>query len=265
VSQLTPSLCRGVAGAALVALMACGKVQPAVPADASMADGGLPGCVPTALITDVEEAQAGYGSACIRGGWTLEALNGTTVPMSVGQPSNTTLVVPTSIVVGSNPLARTSSFAIHVSGSGQRNVSSEFSYAQLTASLNRPTDDQVGTVDASAFTGIEFLGKLTAGATGVRLTVGNLYTDPAGGRCTPGGSNDVDCYDDPGAGLPLNDTWTRYRIPFTTLTQDGFGLPSPLGAAFPKEAITHIKWDLGIPETGETAPWELWVDELRFY
>jgi len=51
----------------------------------------------------------------------------------------------------------------------------------------------------------------------------------------------------------------------TSLTQLGFGNPSPVGQAFPKEAITLLKWDLGIPSTGPTAPWELWVDDLTFY
>jgi len=36
-------------------------------------------------------------------------------------------------------------------------------------------------------------------------------------------------------------------------------------AQFPKNAITLLKWDIGIPMTGPTDPWELTVDDLTFY
>jgi hypothetical protein len=40
---------------------------------------------------------------------------------------------------------------------------------------------------------------------------------------------------------------------------------SPASPIFPGGAITHIRWDIGIPSTGETGPWDLWINELRFY
>jgi hypothetical protein len=122
----------------------------------------------------------------------------------------------------------------------------------------------MGTVDASAYTGIQFYAIMSTGASGVRMTVGNLYTDPVGGLCStaPGPTG---CYDDPGAALAISTTWTKYQIPFSSLTQVGFGNPSPLGTNFPKVALTHVRWDLGIPMTGPTPAWELWVDDLTFY
>ena len=105
---------------------------------------------------------------------------------------------------------------------------------------------------------------VNTGPSGVRLTVGNLYTDPSGGMCTTT-AGPKGCYDHPGAQLAISTTWTKYQIPFDSLTQAGFGNPSPLGAQFPRGAIVQLKWDLGIPATGPTPPWELWIDDLTFY
>jgi hypothetical protein len=86
-----------------------------------------------------------------------------------------------------------------------------------------------------------------------------------GGKCTPGGTNHNDCYDNPGAKITMSTTWKMYQVPFASLEQLDYGYPSPIGADFPRGAITHIRWDIGIPDTGGTAPWDLWIDELRFY
>lgn len=231
-----------------------------------MPDSGLPSCKPAGSITTVESANAGYGDGCIRGGWTLEAFNGTTVPAAPGKPANTALVSPTRLGTEVNEINSASTYAVHVSGSDQSNTDAQATYAQLTATLNRGSDTDIGMVDASAFSGIRFSAKLSTGVDGLRLTVGNLYSDPAGGMCTPGGTRSTDCYDNPGFQLtPHDGTWERYEVRFDQLTQLGFGLPSPTGPNFPKNAITHIKWDIGIPETGATPAWELWVDDLTFF
>ena len=60
-------------------------------------------------------------------------------------------------------------------------------------------------------------------------------------------------------------TWTLYRVEFASLRPLGFGLPSPTGGDFPRGAITHLKWDIGIPMSGPTAAWDLWVDDVSFY
>ena len=222
-------------------------------------DAEIPSCVPARMITDIEEASAGFGSTCPRGQWYLEALNGTTMPVAPGQPDNVTPVMPTRIDLGSNPLDSMSTYAVHVTGSGQENVGDTFAFAQLTVSLNAPSETQIGSVDASAYTGIEFSAIVNTGSTGARLTVANLYTDPIGGKCT------TSCFDHPGAPLPITTTWTKYQIPFASLVPNGVGNQNPMGAMFPKNAITLLKWDIGIPRTGATEPWELWVDDLSFY
>jgi hypothetical protein len=218
-------------------------------------------CAPAAVITTIESTDPYYGNDCVHGGWDLQSLNGTTVPAS-GRVA--VAVPPSPITLGSNPFDPSSTFAIHVTGSGQQNMPSEFAYAQLTAHLNTISDTEIGTVDARAYTGIQFYAIVNTGPTGARLTVGNLYTDPAGGMCTIA-SGPTGCYDNPGAQLTVSTTWQKYTIRFADLVQLGFGNPSPVGAAFPKQAITHLKWDIGIPDTGPTAAWELWIDDLTFF
>jgi hypothetical protein len=251
------------AGVVLV-FAACGSVKNLAD-DAAPADAWTSSCAPPALITTVETADAGFSNTCIHGQWYLEALNGTTTPVAAGRPNNLVPVVPSSITIGTDPLDPSSTFAVHVTGSGQQNKGTTFAFAQLTASLNAPSATQIGSVDASAYTGIQFYAIINTGMTGARLTVANQYTDPAGGRCTTTPGQPNSCFDHPGTQLMITTTWMKYQIPFTSLTQLGFGNPSPTGAMFPKSAITLLKWDIGIPTTDPTPPWELWVDDLTFY
>lgn len=252
--------------AALASFVAgCGKVLDATTGDAAMPDAWEQSCVlPGPLVTTVESAGPGYGNSCLHGSWNLQALNGTAMPPAPEQAGHTATVRPTALAPGFNTLDPTSAFAIHVTGSGQENLGGVFSYAQLFAPLNAPAVGQVGTVDASAYTGVQFHAIVNVASTGARLRVGNLYTDPSGGMCsTTGGASG--CYDHPGAALAPSTTWTKYEVPFASLTQVGFGNPSPIGAAFPASAIVFVRWDINIPITGPTQPWELWIDNVTLY
>lgn len=256
----------------VLVLAACGKVTSQTPADAAPADtpagdAWAASCAPTALITRVEAADAGYSNQCIHGQWFLQSFNGTTTPATSG-PGDSVPVVPAVITIGSNPLDTSSTYAVHVTGQGQANTATSSAFVQLNASLNAPSSTQQGTVDATAYTGIQFYAIINTANTGARLTVANLYTDPIGGMCktNPAPGDKTACFDHPGAQLTVSGkTWTKYQIPFDSLTQLGFGNKSPLGAQFPKNAITLLKWDIGIPQTGPTEPWELWIDDLSFY
>jgi hypothetical protein len=249
-------------------LAACGSVEAFPGQDAGMPD-VMPDAweqsctLPVPLITTVESVSPGYGNSCLHGGWNLQALNGSTMPPTAEQAGKTAVVRPVPIALGFNTLDRTSTFAVHVSGSGQENSGPVFSYAQLWAPLNTLSATQVGTVDASAYTGVQFYAIIVA-PTGARLRVADLYTDPAGGMCTTDGGPSG-CYDHPGAPLTPSTAWAMYQIPFVSLTQAGFGNTSPIGAAFPSNAITAVRWDVNVPATGPTAPWELWVDDVTFY
>lgn len=253
-----------VAGGVLAAAAACGSVSGAAP-DAATPDGWAASCAPPPLVTTVESADPGFGNPCIHGQWYLEAFNGTTTPFAPGRPGNVVPVPPSPITIGSNPLDPSSTFAVHVTGSAQQNVGTMFSFAQLTASLNALSPTESGSVDVTAYTGIQFYAVVNTAATGARLTVADMYTDPAGGRCTTTPAQPTSCFDHPGAQLAITTAWTKYQIPFASLVQIGFGNVSPVGQMFPKNAITLLKWDIGIPTSGPTGPWELWIDDLTFY
>jgi hypothetical protein len=254
---------------ALVApwLFACGSVQSKVEPDApdldaaAPADAWQPSCAPEPLITRVESASAYYGDSCVHGSWNIQARNGTTVP-ATPIPDAFVPVVPVSITIGSNPLDPTSTFAVHVSGSGQGTVD-QGSYAALIARLNVVSPTEIGTVDASQYTGLQFYAIVDSSA-GAWVRIANLYTEPLGQRCTdtPGPTQ---CYDHPNAELANASTWTKYQIPFASLRQFGGGYPSPVGDAFPRDALIFIQWLIGVPATGTTPPWELWIDDLTFY
>ncbi|HMG57240.1 MAG TPA: hypothetical protein VK601_27260 [Kofleriaceae bacterium] len=266
--SVSPSI--AARGGLVVALAACGSVRSgtsdaAAPADTGPADAWASSCAPAALLTTVESADPGFGNACVHGAWFLQAFSGTSVPTASGRPDNTAPVVPTAITIGTDPLDQSSTYAVHVSGAGQENTGTMFAYAQLTASLNALTATQIGTVDVTAYTGVQFYAIVNVGATGARFTVANLFTDPLGGRCTATPGQPNSCFDHPGLALAASTTWTKYQIPFASLTQVGFGNQSPLGAMFPKGAITLVKWDIGIPSTGATSAWDVWVDDLTFY
>lgn len=263
---MSPSYLTACSVALGCALAACGSVKASDAPDAAppAADAWLSTCTASALVTKIEEADSGFGGGgCVQGSWLLEAFNGTTTPAT--RSGEVVLVNPAPITIGSNTLDPSSTFAIHVLGSGQENIGTMFAYAQLTATLNAPSATLTGSVDASAFSGIQFYAMGKTGAAGARFTVGNLYTDPIGKMCTVEGGMATSCFDNPGIQIALTATWSRFQIPFANLMQLGFGNPSPVGAAFPKSAITHLKWDIGIPATGPTEAWEIWVDDLTFY
>jgi hypothetical protein len=237
--------------------------------DASVPDAGEPwqaSCVAPLPITRVEDSSPYYDGACIQGGWFLQKKNGSSVPAS--EPDISVPVQPTAISVGSNPLDPASRFAVHISGSGQANTPTVSSYVRFCAwfNLKEPpfgASGTVGTIDASAYTGIQFHAIVNS-PSGALVSVSNLYTEPSGGTCTttPGPKA---CWDEPAANLPRSTAWTKYQIPFAALKQGGWGNPSPVGPDFPRNAIARINWYILIPQTGPTPAWDLWIDEVSFY
>jgi hypothetical protein len=261
----------------LVSLVACGSVAERPPPDAA-SDAPVDGapdawpmsCASPAEITPVEAAETGYGNACIHGNWQLQSPNGVTVPSTASSADHTIPVVPTPIGATQHPnlLDPSSKYAISVSGVGQKNEIGGigFSYAQLSATLNTLSATQVGSVDASAFTGLEFDAIINA-PSGARVSLANKYTDPSGHLCDPHPAQPMkSCFDNPSLVLAPSTAWTHYQIPFKALTQLGFGFPSPTGDQFPASEIINVRWDIDIPsDNTETPAWELWIDNLRFY
>jgi hypothetical protein len=235
---------------------ACGAVE----APASW----TPSCAPGPQVTDVETGDPAYSTGCIHGTWTLLSPNGVTVPVTAGKAA---AVKPTVLGAGGNPLDMASRFAVHVTGNGQQSTATVTSYAHVTATLNTLSSAQTGTVDASAYQGIQFDAIVNTGPAGAKVNVGTLYSEPQGGMCSTASDAPAmtGCYDRPGAQLAVSTAWTRYQVPFDGLRPTGFGTPSPTGAAFPRAALVVVEWAIVIPATGPAPAWELWIDDLGFY
>lgn len=248
----------------------CERTRPSAgEPDATELDAAPPwqsSCVAPLPITPVEDATPYYGDACIQGGWFLQKKNGSSTPAS--EPDVSVPVQPTAIAPGSNAMDRTSAFAAHISGSGQSSTATEASYVRFCAWLNvkEPrfgAGGTVGTVDASAYTGIQF-DAIVNSPSGAMVSLSNLYTEPSGGKCTttPGPAA---CWDEPAVALAHSTSWTKYQIPFAALKQGGWGNPSPVGPDFPRNAIARVNWYIVVPQTGPAPSWDLWIDNLAFY
>jgi hypothetical protein len=215
----------------------------------------MPICTPTApAISDMEDGNAFYGTSCPKGAWYLSSKTGTVMAPA---PFTGTEGLVTPVASDRAPSTK----AIHVSGSAQANTTamSYDAFASLSASLNSPSATQTGAVNATAYTGVKFWGKITGT---IKVQVSNSYTHPAGLKCMPTPTT-AQCYDHPGTLLAPSTAWMEYTIPFAGLTQEAFGNPSP--AAFPKDAIYSIDFKVIVPATGPTAAWDIWVDDLTFY
>jgi len=150
--------------------------------------------------------------------------------------------------------------ALHVTGSGFLDWG-----ATVGVSLNYGPND-AGTPDdrawdASAYRGVTFWARVgeTSGNE-VRIGISDEYANPAGGLCMIGGGQGKDCYDSFGIDLPrLDTTWRKYKIAFSSLTQRGFGVPSPKGK-LDTTSIYHIEF-----ATPAGAVFDFWLDDISFY
>jgi hypothetical protein len=92
-------------------------------------------------------------------------------------------------------------------------------------------DFMSGTVDVSAYSGITFWARAASpGLRTVRVNFRDRNTDPRDGLCNAADLTKTDdCYNDFGTAVILTDTFTRYTIDFSSLTQkEGWGFrPEP--------------------------------------
>jgi hypothetical protein len=221
-------------------------------------------CTPAApLISDMEDGLFYYGNGCPKGGWFLDTAGAGTITTDTStawtMPSGS--YSPTTCMDSANT---TSTKCIHVSGSGQKNSGAMMydAHATLSAALNQPETNMAGSLNASAYTGVQFYGKVTGN---VVLQVSNADTDPHGGKCS--GSAATQCYDHAEKMLPVSSSWMLYKIAFSDLMQEGFG--NKTASPFPKSAIYSIVFKIPVPDFSampNAAPaWDLWVDDLSFY
>ncbi len=121
-----------------------------------------------------------------------------------------------------------SKYAVHVTGQGFQE------WAELSASFVWTSVDggppQLLPYDAHARVGLTFWARIgDTSSASVRLNVSDAYSNDAGGICDKTAtSGDTQCYDHFGVSLAgLDVTWKQYRVPFSGLSQQMFGLPRP--------------------------------------
>jgi hypothetical protein len=113
----------------------------------------------------------------------------------------------------------------------------------------------VGRIDGSAYTGISFKAKGT-GAMRVNVQTVAVLLVASGGTCVAGATEEEACEDAHGKDIPLTSTWTTHKVPWTGMTQVGWGKM----ITFDKTKLTGILWQV---EQGVT--FDFWIDDIKFY
>lgn len=113
--------------------------------------------------------------------------------------------------------------------------------------------------DDSARTGVTFWARIGDTSTDkVRFQISDKYSRPEGGICVDGGTMDVACYDTFGVALAqLGTDWKQYRIPFSGLSQQHFGLQRP---SLDTSSIYTIEFSFNPGST-----FDFWLDDIAFY
>jgi len=115
-----------------------------------------------------------------------------------------------------------------------------------------------GTYDASTYTGISFWARVEPGSKpGLRLNVADSTTAPEGGKCVNVDTSPDRCFDDFGQSLGITSTWDYFKIPFSAMTQRGFGLK---GTSIDKAHLYGIQF-----QAPASVDYDVWLDDLAFY
>jgi hypothetical protein len=112
--------------------------------------------------------------------------------------------------------------------------------------------------DASKYTGISFWAKVDSGSvTGIRVAFPDQDTQPDGNQCTTNPSSGPSaCYDHYGQRLTFTTTWTKYKVPFSALSQDGWGRA---GVAFDPTTLYEVLFQIPVG-----ASFSIWIDDVAF-
>lgn len=119
--------------------------------------------------------------------------------------------------------------------------------------LPPPMTDR-STYDASAYRGVAFAAK---GMGPLRFEIGTaaVETNTAGGTCLAGTTN-PSCGDNHGVDIPLTTDWRTYAVPFSRLTQEGFGLRVP----FDRTKVVALYFSVS-----EGQPFDFSIDDVGFF
>ncbi|MGC9983890.1 MAG: hypothetical protein ABSF35_09680 [Polyangia bacterium] len=109
--------------------------------------------------------------------------------------------------------------------------------------------------DASAYSGFSFWAKVDAGTSPyLNVAFPDKDTDPGAFICQTSGTEL--CWDHFSHGVTLSSDWTKYTIPFTSLTQAGWG---HLAAAFDPSTLFGVTFEISA-----NATFGIWVDDVAF-
>ena len=118
--------------------------------------------------------------------------------------------------------------------------------------------------DISSHTGIVFWG-MSAVSNRVKVMIQNADTDLAGGRCGQNDASSDGCWDNFSMYVDLTNTWQRFEVKFSDLSQEGWGRPAPSGV-FDATTAYSLYFQVNGPN-GPTAPpvtADFWIDDVYF-
>jgi hypothetical protein len=112
--------------------------------------------------------------------------------------------------------------------------------------------------NASAYTGLSFWARIDAGTDPpIRVTFPDGDTDPRGAICSTSTADPTKtCWSHFGLRLTLTTTWTKYTIPFSSLTQDPWGYQA---AQFSPSTLYSVTFAIA-----DTDTFGVWIDSVAF-
>ena len=209
---------------------------------------------PMALLDDIEDGDGAIEEIDGRyGSWFSyndDAANKSQVPS------------PDSDFVGTEGGANGSMFAAASKGEGYKVWGAGFGFDLNNTGEGGPLGEgEKKAWDASKYTGLRLMAKGN-----VPLRVGILVSEAvevdAGGGCTPppppaeGEEEAPGCGDSFGKTLSLTGEWKEYRLDFTSLKQDGWGIK----ATWDAKTVTSVMFDVEADQKFDVA-----VDDLSFF
>lgn len=208
------------------------------------ADAGRQPAGDTALIDDMEDADAQITITAGRNGYWYVGNDLTAGGMQEPPSSSFEMF---ELMAGENGR---STYSAHMKVSGWTGWGTVIGFNLVEAGGLKP-------YDASAYCGMSFFGKAAAG-TGLRLRLPDGNTHPAGGVCIEAGTADKLCYDHFSALVTLITAWTPFTISFSQLEQLGTGY-HPADEKLKTDQLFAVEW--AVPASAGKA-YEIWIDDV---
>ncbi len=139
-----------------------------------------------------------------------------------------------------------SNYAIHYYGSGFTDWGSGVGFNFID-----PSGGPMQPYDASQMQGIKFWARIEPGSnSAIRIALPNSQTHPDGGQCST-------CWDHFGIDLTLTTTWQQYTVPFSSLTQQGWGSQYE---TFDITTLYNMEF-----RHNQNVTYDVWIDNIEFF